>query len=50
METFFFSNSRGKKTLSWRRPTLPQTTAAVSSAMEDLTSVFEMGTGVPLPQ
>ena len=36
--------------LSWQRPTLPQKEYAVPSALEDLTSVFGMGTGVtPLP-
>ena len=36
--------------LSWQRTTLPQKEYAVPSALEDLTSVFGMGTGVtPLP-
>ena len=33
---------------SWRRPTLPQVNA-VPSALESLTAVFGMGTGVPSP-
>ena len=35
--------------LSWQRPTLPQKEYAVPSALEDLTSVFGMDTGVTPP-
>ncbi len=35
------------KALSWHRPTLPGAKPQVPSAMNGLTTVFGMGTGVP---
>ena len=39
---------RGDKK-SWRRPTLARASPALPSAMEPLTSVFGMGTGMTTP-
>ena len=47
VELAFTSGDDKKK--SWRRPTLARASPALPSAMESLTSVFGMGTGMTSP-
>ena len=43
------NNNNNNYAIAWRRPTLAETKSQLPSALESLTTVFGMGTGVTFP-